>query len=193
MVLEWPHPVCFPKDMMFRVIETRDTFTHVTSFYICIKDLDGLIRSWFALQRKDHPHHRQYYLNVNTQIQSNTFLPSWVILSYIHQLCCHNQYSALSILYYLLLVLQLKLRHQLTSTSQPPSWSTPGQTRGNGFICLNYLIVKIFLLSLIFIIFHILNVRQQYLACSNHYPCLLLIVSLISSIIKERMKQKYGW
>ena len=125
MVLEWPHPVCFPKDMMFRVIETRDTFTHVTSFYICIKDLDGLIRSWFALQRKDHPHHRQYYLNVNTQIQSNTFLPSWVILSYIHQLCCHNQYSALSILYYLLLVLQLKLRHQLTSTSQPPSWSTP--------------------------------------------------------------------
>ena len=113
-------------------------------------------------------------------------------MSYIHQLCCHNQYSALSILYYLLLVLQLKLRHQLTSTSQPPSWSTPGQTRGNGFICLNYLIVKIFLLSLIFIIFHILNVRQQYLACSNHYPCLLLIVSLISSIIKERMKQKYG-
>ena len=192
MVLEWPHPVCFPKDMMFRVIETRDTFTHVTSFYICIKDLDGLIRSWFALQRKDHPHHRQYYLNVNTQIQSNTFLPSWVILSYIHQLCCHNQYSALSILYYLLLVLQLKLRHQLTSTSQPPSWSTPGQTRGEGFICLNYSVL-ISLLSLIFIIFHILNVRQQYLACSNHYPCLLLIVSLISSIIKERMKQKYGW
>ena len=93
----------------------------------------------------------------------------------IYSLCCSSSYDISSL-----------------APASRPVGQHPGQTRGNGFICLNYLIVKIFLLSLIFIIFHILNVRQQYLACSNHYPCLLLIVSLISSIIKERMKQKYG-
>ena len=120
-----------------------------------------------------HSYHLESYCIVT---QSSCLVVAINILHYlyyiIYSLCCSSSYN--------------------TSTSQPPSWSTPGQTRGNGFICLNYLIVKIFLLSLIFIIFHILNVRQQYLACSNHYPCLLLIVSLISSIIKERMKQKYG-